>query len=613
MLRLTAWVSSAVFALPLFAAVRQPEAPWWILAGLLGMLATSIAYPSIGLLIIVGLLPMGPPLGFVTGQPGLPEQLLLAFLVGTAWRLALDRRRAPSQLAAPALVFSLVIAGSILLKLSAQQLGSAELGPFLADLWRNVSRSYFTDPMPEGLREFYLWSEALAVAVTAERLLRRDPLIVSPAVRLLLIGGTGFAAFSANRLSEIALRSDTPVAAVLSVLTRLRFSPFIPDVNAAGSLYALFLAPAIWLAWRDRRVWAAIAVPLLALALWLAGSRAAVGGVAAALGLVWLIACRPGGRQAILAAILATVVVVTMTGTSVRNARLASAGNFRIGLSAAAVRLTATAPVFGVGLSRFRQLSPSVLPDEWKARFTWAAAGENVHNNFLQILAELGLVGLAAFLWLLTPAVGNMWRAAHARRSDPATFALASGLAAFLFSALLGQPLMLEHVQLTFLLVLGVATGISTDHPPAPARTWKTWAFAALLAGFVATVPWRVMDDRRNARLRGIVIGASEQNDVLDGTPYRVAARHSTWFLSSESRAVEIPLRLQHANDGDTCTVDIAFDDRKADIVSPPFTTWMRSEFQVPPQAETRRWRRLTLDVNPAECVLLVGALTERR
>ena len=63
--------------------------------------------------------------------------------------------------------------------------------------------------------------------------------------------------------------------------------------------------------------------------------------------------------------------------------------------------LVASRPLFGVGVGGyylwFAQFSPPELLEIYYR--------ENAHNYFLQIAGELGLVGLAMFLWLLCTAL----------------------------------------------------------------------------------------------------------------------------------------------------------------------------------------------------------------
>src|SRR6185436_1236366 len=106
------------------------------------------------------------------------------------------------------------------------------------------------------------------------------------------------------------------------------------------------------------------------------------------------------------------------------------------------------------------------------ALFPATAVGENAHNNFIQILAELGSFGLAGFLWLVAaflfaarkgvdrvevrqapeaagPETGADWTAAQ--------LGLSGGVVAFLLSCLVSHPLLNTEVFWLFLLVTGVA------------------------------------------------------------------------------------------------------------------------------------------------------------
>jgi hypothetical protein len=449
--------------------------------------------------------------------------------------------------------------------------------------------------------------------VFVERILRSEQTAAPRVVRMLIVSAGALSAFSALRLAEISLRTETPVWSALDFMWRLRFNSFYGDLNAAGSLYALFLVPAIWIAWRERRIWAGVPSLFLGLALWLAGSRAAVAAAIGALGLVWLVSARPKRGTVVLAGSLALIVVALITGTSVRNAPPESAFNFRAELTKAAFRLAAEAPVFGIGLNRFKPASAGVFSDEVINQHSWARYGENAHNNFLQILVELGVVGLAAFLWLLTPLFLNVWRRLTTHTATPAISGLAGGVTAFLLSALLGHPLLSEHVQPMFFLTLGVATGISAS-AVAPRAVSRLYALAFALAFFVllACLPVRIVAQRQGTNLDGVAFGASDQKVAIDGILSRVAEAHSSWFIAGDTRAVQLPLRTTPESEL-PCRVAIALDGTEANVVSPTSDMWTQLELQLTPAPKGQRWRRLDLRVLNDHCRLVVGDFTQRR
>jgi O-antigen ligase len=275
-----------------------------------------------------------------------------------------------------------------------------------------------------------------------------------------------------------------------------------------------------------------------------------------------------------------------------------------------ALDLTATSPVFGIGLSNFRLFSPNVIPDDMRRRHGgFLRNGENAHNNFLQILAELGVVGLVTFLLLIAPALRPAWRSSD---SGSEAVALAGGLVAFLLTCLLGHPLLVDHVRAMFFLVLGMAAGADAASTTAiHAGRWRTGALAAALVTIAAAQPVRLFEERRHLYLDGVVIGASDPMDPIDGVAFRVANRESTWFVSSAARAVVISLRVR---EGPTrrCLVEIALDGRPANIIAATSEAWAQVDLQLPRGQATLQSRRFDLRVADEACTLMVGAFNVR-
>src|SRR6185295_9454292 len=112
-------------------------------------------------------------------------------------------------------------------------------------------------------------------------------------------------------------------------------------------------------------------------------------------------------------------------------------------------RMIAAHPAHGVGIGQFPRraaefVSPALL------RVFPPAAHENAHNNFLQIAAELGLVGVAAFALLLAVALRN---AALGAAGDPLRAGVYTALVAFLITCIGGHPLLIREPGYAFWLL----------------------------------------------------------------------------------------------------------------------------------------------------------------
>lgn len=603
---------------PLLAIPAQPGLTGGPrLAALLLSVAGLTAFrPGWGLLTIAGLFPMAPPLAILLGDTALPEQMLLTFIGVAGLRLSLGGAARPIGAAnlflRALLLFGVVLACGQLVQLSFSQQRTSDLGPFVAGFGHFVMHGYFGEPGAfYAFPDLLTWLEPLAVAAIAAYLIDRQPELGPAVGRMLVVSGGAFATFSAVRLLEIALRNEAPLKSMVAVIVHLRFNAFYQDINAAGSLFALFFVPAAWFAWRTHRVWAAAVVGVLALAVWLAGSRAAFLGGFAGLGLAWLVASRPSRKSVIAVTVVAVAGLVALATLSPRNLAAGRAALLRVEMSRVALRLTATAPVFGVGLNTFKGRSVAQYSDQMQRRSLWRD-GENAHNNFLQILAELGLVGLLAFLSTLVPVFGSVWRQVRAGVCRPETLGLAGGLIAFLASALLGHPLLTQHVRAVFFLLLGVTAGLSGAGGLASAsRRWPIWWVTGAIGVLILALPFRVFAQRGASDLTGYIYGASDPREPIDDVVFRNAAQASTWFISTRARALEIPLRVT-ADSPMPCAVDLIVDGRIANQVAPPADRWTRIEFQFAPPSANAHARRIDMHVANADCHLLVGALIER-
>jgi O-antigen ligase len=269
-------------------------------------------------------------------------------------------------------------------------------------------------------------------------------------------GAAGEGLFAHVRVAEIALRSAAGWTAVGQVFAALRISPHT-DPNAAGSFYVLFAVPALFWA-ISARSWLSVAVvpPLLG-ALWLTRSRTALIACVVAAAAVWMIARRWSWRGVLIggAAGAAALAVLVAVGFG-RSESAEPAMHFRADMARVSIQLAARQPLFGIGLDEFQTASVSLITPEAIARFPPAARGENAHNNFLQILVELGAAGLLAFLWLLLRPAAAFIGALRRRTATSEAIGLAGGVSAFVLTCLAGHPLLVAPVAVPFFVVLGL-------------------------------------------------------------------------------------------------------------------------------------------------------------
>ncbi len=488
------------------------------------MAALALAAPASGLLVCAGLLPLTGPLSALLGSQApfsIGEPLVLAFLAGWLVRTAVAPG-APAGVArrgtlAPAMALVAVVTASVLVQLSAIQPDIVRSGPSAATAFGSIATDYFRSRANLGaipaaavfLEGLGLFAAALATGIRVRGLGTRLLAMVS-------IGAAGVGAVSIVRLLTVSLRQEDAWAALARHLETIRISSAFPDPNAAGSYFAMGLLVAVGVAvgtrietpdagqsvggrWPDL-LWLG-AIPAIAIGLWLTGSRAAlVAGAAAAVLLVPLVRRVPRWllRSAALAVVLALVASVPFASQRLDPPKgtgrdLSLAFGIRVEMARTAGRMIASHPVFGVGVGAFFLRSGEYVTPAFRK----TVPRENAHNNFLQVLAELGVVGFVPFVWVLGAVAWSVVRSWRAGRLPAAAVGGAAGLAAFLLTWLLGHPLLILEVATAFWLTLGAVAALAVTEGEAGRPERQPWLLAGewvalgLAIAAMASVPFR--------------------------------------------------------------------------------------------------------------------------
>jgi len=232
-----------------------------------------------------------------------------------------------------------------------------------------------------------------------------------------------------------------------------------------------------WLQWGVAAITTSAAIWAVA---WVAGSRAGTGALALTivtfLSLVaplrWmriasgLVAFVLAVGVAIFSALILlptdTVMSVVPPDSKQTVARLLADG--RAGPAHVAIRAFLASPMLGTGLDTFRDIFPRFYTD----RFTLFYA----HNEFAQLLAETGLLGVAfvtAFVWYLTPKAVRFWRDApgHYRVLNAGPWA---GLAGITAHSAFDWDLHLPAIAILTVIVVGLAASSVPAPKPTGAR-----------------------------------------------------------------------------------------------------------------------------------------------
>ncbi len=590
--RSTVIVGGVLLLLPVQSVVFSPIVPL-PLRGLLTLLwVAAVVRPHLGLLALALLAPFGAAM--IAAFDGAPiqytEALALATVSGLLIAAGLERRSSsPSlvpSLGGPTILFSGVILSSLAVVLTVSQVGVGMRWLFFSNVGTFLSRDYLVGAPGQ-------WTGIAATCQLLEGMLLLTLIIrfgfghVTRPLQILkatAAAGAVAALLSLGRLLMLGLILATSIRDLLLRLTISRVSVHVTDLNAAGSYYAMtaLLALALAIHARERRgfarVWGA-ATAAMVVAMWVTGSRTAAVAAVLVLGGVAIVAGREAWRQRPRWVIAAGLGLACVAGALILgfDPRAAVVGRSldrtfesRAAFTITGLRMIASAPVFGVGIGRYFEMSGRFMPQS----IYWFFFHENAHNNFLQIGGELGLAGLAAFLWLLIAAARRLVQGLRASAHDRLLAGAFAGLAAFIVTWTTGHPLLTPEVAFPFWMVVGAAVAradgnrrtplIPVKSAPeptsAPRRTSRLLIAAAVIV-LLASVPAR-------ARRESAALNLSEQSFGFyawegDAVPGRMrwTSPSAGFFVPARTTEVEMPMRAAFSERRSKSTVvSIAID-----------------------------------------------------
>lgn len=611
-------------AILLLSVALSPATNWTVRTALAGFCLLAIARPDAAVLAATALLGFGIILSHLLGVPRLrvSEVLVVACLAGCSVRALAHcgplRRAVTGSMSVPVALFAIAAVTSSLVWQRVRQVETGYPSDYLAALWHFLSREYFVETGDFGaLTSTAVILEGLGLYVVVAALCRVDATFFERALRMLVVGGAGVAAMSVIRLAEILLRNPGALEAMRATSAGLRISPQIPDYIAAGSYFGLcwVVAMGIAMAASGRRlVWVAVSVPLMA-ALYLTGSRSVLAAALAGLLALAFIVVRQRAaavRGVAAFAVLAVGVMVLsyqwVIGRDVAGSMARQSLTVRVELVKTGLQVAASRPLFGVGIDRFYLMTGGLTSPELRA--LWQGR-MNPHNDFLRFGAELGLVGLGLFLWILAGAGRRIWTALQ-RTPDARLAGLVGGLIAFLVTSLVSNPLMVREVSYVFWIALGLAVGYSVIlQPPravpeevmpgsaGPPSRDSRWLLAVALAVgglLVVSVPFRARQELASMDLTHVSYGLFEWGTERDGMHARWSGPRATLFVDGRARLVEIPLSGT-AHSGIPQQVEVRVDGRLANrIAVGPEWQRLRTLLVGEPSATPRR---IDLTVSP--------------
>ncbi len=617
-------------ALPLWACFTTERS--FVLHAAVGAMALwAFASPASAILACAGFIPLVGSLFDVfdwTPDAWTPlEPLVLAFLTGWLLRRVAspDPEADPWTRAAirPARVLGVVIAASAVVELFAVQPAANYPWPFVADSFRFLYTRFFINrSVFRPLADAALHLEGLGLFIAAVMLVRRSRTVGREALAMLVSGAAGVAALNIVQLTLAWVATGGPWSRLLYDFRNARIYSTFPDPNAAGSYLTMGLVVAFGLAFAGftrrgaaRRAtvarWRAFAwltvAAIIVVGLWLTGSRGAfVAVVPASLVLLTLVPRVPRwiGWGSVAAAALVFVLLVPFVASRFNlpadsGRSLSQALSFRAETSAAALRMITDHPVFGVGVGCFFARSGEYFSPAFRA----LVPQENAHNNFLQVLAELGVVGFVPLLWLIGQVSAAVWAAWRSGRLPPAAAAGAAGLVAFILTWLSGHPLLVPEAAHPFWLALGAVTGLAHtgDESATPGlagrRRLGPWIAVAIGLLAVASVPLRGRDAARHADLDEASIGMSDWEVDGTGVRFRILTDSSgQFYVPADAMAMRLPVRLaEKSASSQVVELEIRIDGQLANRIRVEDVGWQTVPLELPRLRQEEHYRAVRL------------------
>ena len=268
----------------------------------------------------------------------------------------------------------------------------------------------------------------------------------------------------------------------------------------------------------------------------------------------------------------ATAAVVYPQG---RNLNVSASVESRTVLFRTGVQMVKDSPAFGIGIGRFHELSDQYGSSDISRILGVRRTRDNAHNNYLQVAAESGIVGLAAFGWVLSACVVGGVR--RLRLLDARGRWLVAGVVGMMLTWLAGHPLLVPEAAVMFWLFAGLAAALGPAPAPTPARRASA---AIVLVAILASIPWQASGQRRRAELEHFGRGLSAWHVTDTGERYRDSGRQFSLFLPA-GQLVSLPIRTAPGV-ASPLTLRLFAGGKEVDAVIAGPDDWVMYVFRVP-------------------------------
>jgi O-antigen ligase len=593
-----------LFALPAWFTItvlRSPALPASAKLIVGAMLAAAVATPYHALLALAVTAPLGHLTATLLGAESfrMSEALVVAFLAGWILRAADDRPgpRLPEAEAAALLAFTVTASIAVNMWRLGQYRGEL---PLTID---QIGRMYYAITERIGFADGARILESLALMAATIAILRSRPALAISLPVALAISATIAAASSVSLWMLFA----PPMA--LERYRRIgRVAAHVDDVNAVGSYFVAMSSMALGMTVRARgthRLLWLLALFACGAGLRLSASRAALAAAAVVLPLAifWFVSAswKASTRLVAIAAMLAVVLGVGIVRA--RNLERET-GSFRQQFNETSIRMLDERPLFGVGIGQYFRGSTLFLSPQ----LAWYYGAENAHNYYLQMAAEIGLLGSGMFAaWLVT----NLARVGHALARVPRDARLlgaAAGVVALLGTCLTGHPLLVDDVTFPFWMLFGLAVGLAGSSllnlrvvsagAPATARRVRFLAFVAVGTVVIAAAA------AASARAAPLAPPTSPAVDGLygwetdsDGRRYRWTTEYASLFVPASARRVYVPVKVPTDRPIGRIGVEVAVGGRFQSRTR-VLDSWNAIEVALPSAAPPMRFQRIDLKMD---------------
>jgi O-antigen ligase len=401
----------------------------------------------------------------------------------------------PFHILLPALVFSVLIYGLLTSRADARRLPArypsrVAVGMLVFLASALISSVQGLQPSAS-VEKVFLLLTAVALLLAVLQICRtREQLLVvvgGAVVSLLVAGAQGV---FQNLLGQFG---EAGIVVSGSVVGRVQGSFGHPN-QYGGFLAALIPLALVVLVMRDfprpLRWLAAAAVAFGIPALVFSYARGAIAGLVLGL-IIWLAVVRP--RLALLAAIVVATAGLLLAPATLKERLTASTAGgdlvLREDIWSGAVEIYSEHPLFGVGLDNFGDAYatlPSNLPNAAQRRLLHQSdilVPPHAANLYLNVLAEQGIVGVAAFFVLIVTSLGTVYRGRLIR--DPigrgVCLGLGGGIVAMGIHSLLEVTLIGEVALPLFALLGAAAVFVALDEAEERSPDAVEWAAPVLV------------------------------------------------------------------------------------------------------------------------------------